>query len=140
MALDFKTMTKEEIMALPAGDDLDALVAANLMGYEQRECTVATCPKEWHWYSGDGEFNPDGALPSFSAPGEDEAACMKVFWKALELFGHIEFHADMEDARGEGLNIGTCYIAYDNQEWNYTADMAEAICKNALLVMKDCQS
>lgn len=133
-------MTREEILALKPGRELDALVAEKVMGWDD---------------SGDGEWRNEFDRPIESIrlwrPSTDISAAWEVVEKMNELdfsitthslgkivtvYGPETNHEKIDKAKKAGLHsklIETCAMTYGES-------VPEAVCKAALLVMIDKES
>jgi hypothetical protein len=77
MAMPTAELTREAILAMPAGREMDALVAERVMGWTPK-------PPYGHWYDADG--NPSGYHPEATdcrkwSPSTDIAAAWQVVEK-----------------------------------------------------------
>lgn len=126
-------LTRDEILNMPAGREMDALIAERVMGWEIH-------PHKTHYIHNDGKtgyFVPCGEFQ----PSEDIAAA----WQVVERMRYKNFYSQHTDLT----------LASENEEWwswtfidhnplagyseKATAETAPlAICRAALLAVMDC--
>lgn len=111
-----------------AGPELDAEIARVVFG-------GPSVHPEWYWWDGTGsDAQPIGYVgPPFST---DVAAAMQVFEAMVEMTGSGSIHADMENARGEGLIVAVLF-GWEDDAVGANGPLPEAICLAALAAYSD---
>ncbi len=89
-------MTTEEMLALPAGPDLDALIATRVLGYRRVRQTTTRTGRIIHIGDAPEEKPNDG--PSWKLPGFSTSivACWPVHDWLRERWGQFELTAGLE--------------------------------------------
>ena len=75
-------MTRDEILSMPAGRELDALVAERVMGWDIHPVSPDPYEKELAWYSEDGKLQ---CGDEYWKPSENIADAFQVVEKMKEL-------------------------------------------------------
>jgi hypothetical protein len=119
-------MTREEILAKPAGRELDTLVAEKVMGFHidrftahydglYEQCQV--------WIDAEGKSHNPRKLST------DISAAWEVVEELRKRYFHIEIMTDEKHWK----------VRTNSDEWVFALDAAESICKAALLAVMEQQ-
>jgi hypothetical protein len=120
------TPTREEILALEAGQDLDRLISIHVMGFEIRKEYLADQSYHEYYYREGYKYEnvnyPDEWQPS---------RFIDVAWEVLEQFKQ---YTVMKAAGWEKEYDCRIWVGITGDQWSVQAKTApEAICKAALL-------
>ncbi len=119
-------MTRDEILSMPAGQKMDALVAEKVMGYERRDCKL------------DGEHDypcitKDGWLIPICQPGQfgnwSPSTDIAAAWEVVE-----KMRGELDEIVLDRDGDWRCYFIVNNVEFfAYAKEAPLAICRAALL-------
>lgn len=135
-------MTKDEILNMPAGEELDTLVAEKVMGWRKEH------EKDWRdvWRGADGRYqHPTGRYDGY----EDREDFHTINWHPSEsilwVWEVVEKFYSMKLDKYSNGEEWRCYLVTErdgkNVDANATADSAElAICRAALLTTLERES
>jgi hypothetical protein len=136
-------MTRDEILAEPAGRELDNLVALRVMGYKfpTFEEMKETAEEQWkdqpsciHFFRGfdawleDGEFKWKYNSKSYSTD-------ISAAWEVVEKFDFPEIKVQLRNH--EGPSLWKCILA---DGWATGRTAPEAICKASLIAVMEGQA
>ncbi|MCI3922455.1 hypothetical protein MO973_19670 [Paenibacillus sp. TRM 82003] len=119
-------MTRDEVLAMEPGRELDALVARKVMGWMQAWSPSGKCEA---WF----EQQDDGSMRGIHDLGWNPSKSISATWEVAEKFETIDVKRFVTD---KGLWF--CGITENNKWYRSFAPTApEAICKAALLAVMD---
>ena len=129
-------MTRDEILAMEAGGELDEIVATRMMGWQRQDETPEgrCCPKNGHdWISPDGErwrcHACGWSFPSYSTEIAPAWEVVEKLWTERWIWFKIHPSSD------EGWQVN---IEINNRSVPVIADTAPlAICRAALLAIME---
>jgi hypothetical protein len=127
-------MTRDEILSMPAGREMNELIAEKVMGWDIHPASPDPWERELAWYSDDGKLQ--GGY-GYWRPSENIADAWQVIDKAdwyWELFPATDIYDVTEIVCRLGFEAGT--MGDCSVEGEAKADTPElAICRAALLAV-----
>ncbi len=142
-------MTRDEILAMEAGEELDGLIAQNIMGIKKYYPGIAMdlsgidgkVKRVNYWWCKDVD-NSHNSFTELHHYSTD----ISVAWEVVEKMGSLGYYVTIEELRPYRQRedyLSMCTITKyeeeeDKKEWNARADNApEAISKAALLAVME---
>ena len=127
-------MNRDEILNMPAGYEINKLVAINVMGWALVNNHGAAGGKFWIGHGGSFGDISEMYLPDFSGD-------MNVAWSVVDAMCKKHFRYEIG---GNFMGLAHKYAAFDNEQWAdknplykaWADTMPLAICRAALLAVE----